>query len=95
MFVKFPVRLENELVITGNEEPFEFDEGQRFNGFDADNNRITNIVGFDGVYLLKQCPNCNNVYVSLDFGPEGRSDGDHDRRRDQSWCIICRRNRKS
>lgn len=91
MIVRFPVVLDNGRVINGNEKPFEFGDGQRHNGTDADGNRVTNIVGFDGEYLLKWCPHCEEVKISLDFGPEGRPDSDQLHRRDQSWCLVCRR----
>ncbi len=90
MLVAFPVTLEDGTVIYGNEEPFEFEEGRRLNGVDADGNRITNIVGFDKPELLKWCPHCEEILVASDFGPEGRPIPDSQRRRDQSWCLRCR-----
>lgn len=36
MEVKFPVTLDNGVIIYGNEEPFEFENEQKFNGYDAD-----------------------------------------------------------
>lgn len=88
MHIKFPVRLEDGTIIKIGDPPFELKDGQRLNGYDADGNRITNITGFDGQYLLKWCPHCEGVYLSIDFGPSGRPSADG--RRDQSWCQICR-----
>lgn len=90
MEVKFPVTLDNGIIIYGDEEPFEFENEQKFNGYDADGNRITNIAGFDGQYLLKWCPHCKQILPSIDFGPEGRPASDPKMRRDQSWCLVCR-----
>lgn len=73
MLVSFPVKLENGTVIRGNEEPFRFEQGQKFNGNDAQGNRITNIVGFDGEYIEKWCRNCGGIFLSIDFGIEGRA----------------------
>lgn len=88
MDIKFPVRLDNNMIVNSDDEPFRLDEGQKFNGYDANNNRITNVIGFDGEYLLKWCPNCKEVHLSIDFGPMGRPATDG--RRDQSWCQVCR-----
>lgn len=90
MEVRFPVKLDNGQIIHGDEEPFEFKIEERLSGYDADGNRITNIVGFDGEYLLKWRPHCEQVLLSIDFGPEGRPSSDPQHRRDQSYCMVCR-----
>lgn len=56
-------------------------------GYDANNNRITNIVGFDGHELLKHCPRCNLPKPTTQFGYSGRVTTS---RRDQSECTDCR-----
>lgn len=89
MVVTFPVTIEDGRIFYGNEEPFRFEQDQRFSGTDVKGNRITNIVGFDGEYIEKWCPGCNEVYLSIDFGIEGRATSP-DYRRDQSWCTVCR-----
>lgn len=57
------------------------------NGYDSNNSRITNVVGFDGTNLLKLCPNCSNTRTTNEFGESGRGS------RDQSHCNICRAGR--
>ena len=56
-------------------------------GYDAHNNRITNIVGFDGHNLLKHCPSCNLNKPTTAFGYSGRYTTS---RRNQSECSDCR-----
>ena len=56
-------------------------------GYDANGNRITNIIGFDGSELLKYCPSCEYIKPSTDFGWSGRVTTS---RRDQSECNHCR-----
>lgn len=56
-------------------------------GYDSNNNRVTNIVGFDGQTLLKYCPCCNLIKPTTDFGYAGRVTTS---RRDQSQCSDCR-----
>lgn len=85
------MKLDNGLVIKGNEGSFDFKDGQRFNGYDADGDRMTNITGFNGDELKKWCPHCKEIFLSSDFGSEGRPTNDPDHRRDQSWCKICRK----
>lgn len=58
-------------------------------GYDANNNRITNIVGYDGINLLKYCPKCGCTKPTTEFGYSGRVTTD---RRDQSDCNSCRSN---
>ncbi|MGV2805050.1 hypothetical protein GNF85_15535 [Clostridium perfringens] len=59
----------------------------RSSGYDANNNRITNIVGFDGNSLLKYCPSCGATKPTTEFGYTGRVTTS---RRDQSECSDCR-----
>lgn len=61
----------------------------KINGYDANNNRITNLVGYNGHTLLKRCPNCEQELSPLDYGASGRVTNS---RRDQSHCIECRSN---
>lgn len=89
MVVKFPVELDNGILIHGNEDPFDFSDNQRLNGVDNDGNRITNITGFNGIELKKWCPSCEEIYPSSEFGETGRPNHMHGRR-DQSWCKKCR-----
>lgn len=89
MLVSFPVTLEDGTIINGTEESFRFEGDQKFNGTDADGNRVTNIVGFDGENLEKWCPGCGGIFLSVDFGFEGRATSP-DYRRDQSYCNVCR-----
>lgn len=90
MIVRFPVELENGTTIKGNEDAFDFENDQRFNGVDSDGDRITNIVGFNGTELKKWCPNCKEIHPSSEFGEVGRPTDIPKRRRDQSWCNKCR-----
>lgn len=57
------------------------------NGYDENNNRITNLVGFDGSSLLKRCPRCQQTKIVTEFGYSGRVTNS---RRDQSNCSACR-----
>lgn len=88
---KFPVKLDKGIIIYGTEEPFKFEDAKMYNGVDDNEDIVTNIRGFDGDELLKWCPHCKEVLISSDFGPEGRPDHEHGRRRDQSWCVVCRK----
>lgn len=58
----------------------------KVNGYDANNNRVTNLVGYDGKELMKRCPQCTDKHVT-DFGYSGRTTN---RKRDQSQCTACR-----
>lgn len=97
MRVKFPVKLQNGLIINGTENPFLINNDPDFDGFsgnDANGNRVTHIVGFDGVDLLKRCtnPDCREIKPSISgFGEKGRnSHPQKPMRRDQAQCIECR-----
>lgn len=59
----------------------------QINGYDANDNRVTNLVGYDGQTLLKRCPACGLDKSPLAYGERGRVTG---RRRDQSQCSDCR-----
>jgi hypothetical protein len=65
---------------------------EKTSGYDANGHRITNIVGFDGVELLKECPRCGLAKKSSAFGVSGRKmEQDNEKSiRDQSYCIECR-----
>lgn len=56
-------------------------------GYDANRNRITNIIGFNGHELLKYCPACRCSKPTTSFGWSGRVTNS---RRDQSDCNDCR-----
>lgn len=97
MRVVFPVKLDNGVVINGDEDKLLFSNDLDFvgvKGFDARGYRVTNIVGFDGVDLLKRCtnPDCWEIKRSAEgFGENGRnSNPKRPMRRDQAQCIICR-----
>ena len=57
---------------------------EKSNGYDNLNNRITNIVGYDGNDLLKRCPKCGSDKPTVYYGSSGRGN------RDQSECNECR-----
>lgn len=88
MIPTYPVILDNTMIFNGTEAQSNF---PRTNGRDANGNRLTNIVGFDGVELLKECPHCECTKRSSEFGALGRQTNPQGRR-DQSWCKECRRN---
>lgn len=81
--------------------PVTFDDGVTFtpdgtshtwpirSGYDAQNHRVTNLVGHNGVQFIKNCPHCNRNLPETDFGYAGRDTGE-ERRRDQSNCTQCR-----
>ncbi|MGP1411617.1 MAG: hypothetical protein ACTTKD_07265 [Peptoanaerobacter stomatis] len=60
---------------------------EKINGYDSNNYRVTNLVGYDGNSLLKLCPNCKKTKIVTDFGYDGRVTN---RKRDQSNCNDCR-----
>ena len=83
MIITSPVKFD------GCEDTFAPD-GNRYNwvkvnGYDANNFRITNIVGHDGVDYLKICSRegCGTILHAAAYGEEGRYT---DRLRDQSNC---------
>ncbi|MGV8146290.1 MAG: hypothetical protein ACLKAK_10850 [Alkaliphilus sp.] len=57
------------------------------NGWDVCHNRVTNLVGYDGIEMAKKCPRCNITKHVTRFGYDGRYTN---RRRDQSYCNECR-----
>lgn len=59
-------------------------------GVDADSNRVTNIVGFNGRELLKRCPKCKKVWPASEYGASGRPSTGAYERRDQADCGECR-----
>lgn len=94
----FPFQLDNGMVVNGDEKPFMISDDEGFvgvSGFDANKNRATNIVGFDGNDLLKRCTNsdcANPIKPRADgFGEKGRTTNKRTgMRRDQAQCKICR-----
>lgn len=98
MKAAFPFKLADDIIINGNEEPFMINTRPDFegvSGFDANGNRATNIVGFDGKDLLKKCtsPKCKDPIKPREsgFGSEGRcTNKKTGMRRDQAQCKLCR-----
>lgn len=97
MKVVFPVRLDNDVVITGNEAPFMINDAPDYDGEsgkDANGDRVTHIVGFNGYDLLKRCtnPNCRRIKPGAEgFGEQGRNSyPKNPMRRDQAQCKECR-----
>lgn len=94
----FPFQLENGMVVNGDEKPFMISEDEDFfgvSGYDANGNRATNIVGFDGKDLLKRCtnPDCYEPIKSRasGFGESGRcTNKKTGMKRDQAQCVECR-----
>lgn len=89
MRVEFPVTLgeENDKIIHSNSEPIRF--GANLSGYDRLGRRVTNIVGFDGTHLIKECPKCGSEKTSIEFGLSGRT-MENGEVRDQSNCTRCR-----
>lgn len=95
-----PIIFDEKVIIkypdgtTEESTKFPGDRGQvictftKMNGYDNVNNRVTNLVGYDGESLLKLCPNCNEIKKVEEFGTKGRTVV---RKRDQSHCIECRK----
>lgn len=101
----FPFKLKDELgnniIINGKEKPFMISDNPNFvgvSGFDAEGNRATNIVGFDGKDLLKRCtnPDCFKIKPRAEgFGEKGRcTNPKTGMRRDQAQCKVCRSKKK-
>jgi hypothetical protein len=88
MFVKFPVTLVDGTVIEAGDQPFWYVLSQKTNGIDADGNRITNIMGYDGVCIVKWCPRCGQLLPNLDFGYDG--DQAKESSAAVSFCDSCR-----
>ncbi|NMA82640.1 MAG: hypothetical protein GX962_02105 [Epulopiscium sp.] len=69
MKAAFPITLENGVIVRGNESPFMISSDPGFKGVsgnDANGNRATNIVGFDGQDLLKRCTRTDCANPILD-----------------------------
>ena len=82
MIYSFPIRLDNSMTINTNPStPLQF---PITGGYDGDNVRMTNIVGYENGDFLKWCPHCDEVLPSESFGLRPTMD------RDQSWCKDCR-----
>jgi len=102
MIPVYPITLDNGTVVTGNEEPFMISNEPDFkgvSGYDANKNRATGIVGFDGNDLLKRCtnPECSDAIKprASGFGENGRcTNPKTGMRRDQAQCKVCRSKRK-
>lgn len=85
MIYKLPLKLDNKIII--GELPtksFQFVDVE--NGYDSDDTRLTNIIGFSKAKndFLKKCPMCGEIKPSEEFGLR-KSVG-----RDQSDCMNCR-----
>ena len=84
MIYKLPVRLDNGIEFqTLPTKSFRFVDME--NGYDSNNTRLTNIVGFSKEEndFLKKCPMCGEIKPSEEFGLRGTV------KRDQSDCINC------
>lgn len=98
MLPVFPFNLDNGMVVNGDEKPFIISDADGFKGvtgYDANRNRATNIVGFNGNDLLKRCtnPDCADPIKprAEGFGESGRcTNKKTGMRRDQAQCIVCR-----
>ena len=93
MRIVFPVKLDSGLTIIGNEKEFLIDNNPDFDGVsgnDANGDRVTHIVGFDGNDLLKRCTNkdCRAIKPAAEgFGEKGRnSNPKRAMRREQAQC---------
>lgn len=82
MIYCYPIHLENSM--TFNAPPTESLRFPKCSGYDGNNIRVTNIVGYENGDFLKVCPNCNEILPSEAFGLRSTID------RDQSWCMDCR-----
>lgn len=82
MIYKYPIRLENSMIFY--EPPNNSTSFPLTSGYDGNNLRITNIVGYANGDFLKYCPNCKRTLPSEFFGLRSTIN------RDQSWCMDCR-----
>lgn len=82
MIYQFPIYLENSM--TFNAPPTKPLHFSKSNGYDGNNMRVTNIVGYCNGDFLKICPRCNSELPSEAFGLRPTIN------RDQSWCKDCR-----
>ena len=85
MIYKLPLKLDNKIII--GELPtksFQFVDVE--NGYDSDDTRLTNIIGFSKEKndFLKKCPMCGEIKPSEEFGLRKSV------WRDQSDCMNCR-----
>ncbi|MBV4420349.1 MAG: hypothetical protein LKF87_08115 [Clostridium tyrobutyricum] len=99
MIMRIPIRFDYPVQINYHDGSVEtssvFPAGRglisctfcKINGYDANNNRVTNLVGYDGIELMKRCPHCNYDKHVTDFGYSGRTTN---RKREQSQCTDCR-----
>lgn len=97
MIAAFPIRLDNGMVVNGDENPFMISDNPDFkgvSGYDANGDRATHIVGFDGHDLLKRCTKSECAKIkprAVGFGENGRcTNPKTGMRRDQAQCIECR-----
>lgn len=82
MIYTLPLHLENGQVFTSL--PTQSVNFSKTSGYDGNNLRATNIVGFSNGDFLKECPNCGEIKPSEAFGLRETLD------RDQSYCKDCR-----
>lgn len=82
MIYTLPLRLENGQVFTSL--PTQSVNFSKTSGYDGNNLRVTNIVGFSNGDFLKACPKCGETKPSEAFGLRETLD------RDQSYCKDCR-----
>jgi len=99
MYTVLPIRFDRSVTIIypdGTSEQSHSFPGTRgvtlctfpqINGYDGNNNRVTNLVGHDGTNLLKKCTACGLEKYPADYGVSGRFTN---KQRDQSQCSDCR-----
>lgn len=82
MIYKLPVKLEDGQIFSSlPAKPLSFD---KVSGYDGNNIRVTNLVGFSNGDFLKKCPHCGKTKPSEAFGLRTTVGCD------QSNCMDCR-----
>lgn len=99
MIMRIPIRFDYSVQINYNDGSvetssiFPTSKGlvsctfSKISGYDANNSRVTNLVGYDGRELLKRCPYCMSDKHVTKFGYSGRITNG---KRDQSRYTHCR-----
>ncbi len=86
MIIQPPIIFDNKSKFTPDRQVHHW---AMMSGYDNLGRRVTNLVGHDGQYFIKFCPNCLKEKPEMDFGYNGRDTGEPTRR-DQSNCTECR-----
>lgn len=101
MITKTPIRFDRIITIEYNDgsteqsQVFPTSRGliactfEKINGYDANNARVTNLVGYNSNSLIKKCPSCERDLPTISYGASGRVTVSQ---RDQSQCSSCRSN---